>query len=112
MQDNKLQTGGARSYDMKPFRIEKTPFPASIRGTVRALCQDQGETCLIILDSTATAEAQAKSLLHELAHIALNHFDCERPLKEIEAEANQFAQQITFDELAELMTWEEGSQTQ
>ena len=93
---------------MQPFKIMRIPFPGSVRG----LTSQQNGYCLIVLNSRATMEEQAACLLHELGHIALDHFDSTRPIKEIEAEANQFAKNVTTEELAALMEWEmdEGSE--
>lgn len=65
-----------------------------------------GGQLLILIDSTAPAAEQAKTLRHELAHIALDHFDdTARSLQQLEAEADSFAEQLTDTDVAALMQW-------
>ena len=92
---------------MQPFRIQRIPFPDSLRGKVLGMTQQMDGYCLIVLDSLDTMEEQAAGLLHELGHVALDHFSSSKSIQDVEAEAEAFAARITVDELAALLEWEQ-----
>lgn len=79
-----------------------------------------GRNCYILIDSEGTPEQQAKTLKHELAHLALNHLAKATPIDKInsygdnmfgdgwidrEHEADEFAEQMTDAEFAALMQY-------
>ena len=63
--------------------VHYLPLPDSIHGATRRAAGGY----LIAINSTMSAEAQAQTLEHELAHIRLDHFNSEASIEKIEAEA-------------------------
>lgn len=88
---------------IQPFRLVYRPFPANCGGMVPGLLSGAGGRLLIAIDSNQDTETQARALRHELAHLVLNHLEDERPLRELEAEADMYADQMTETEFSELM---------
>ncbi len=88
---------------IQPFRLVYRPFPADCGGMVPGLLSGAGGRLLIAIDSNQDTETQARALRHELAHLVLNHLEDERPLRELEAEADMYADQMTETEFSELM---------
>ncbi len=88
---------------IQPFRLVYRPFPADCGGMVPGLLSGAGGRLLIAIDSNQDTATQARALRHELAHLVLNHLEDERPLRELEAEADMYADQMTETEFSELM---------
>ena len=92
---------------MQHFRLVYTPFPEGATGKIHGAVKKYEKYCIILIDSNTPKEMQAKSLRHELAHIALGHLeDTTRELQEIEAEADSLAERMQESEFNALMQWE------
>ena len=91
---------------MQHFKLVYRDFPNAAQGQVYGLTQQRQGYCLIWIDSAAPADRQAAALRHELAHIALDHFsDNARSLRQLEAEADSFAERLTAAEFEKLMQY-------
>lgn len=85
------------------FSITYRPFPVECGGNVYGIsCESNGQI-RIIIDSNQDERTQQHALRHELAHIVLNHFDDQRSIEDIEAEAEAYADQMTDKEFTALM---------
>lgn len=98
------------------FRIIYRPFPNEIKGLVGGGVEKESDDCyLILIDSDLSEQKQDFTLRHELAHIAMNHFDYTLPFDEVcktgsfgegweqrEKEADSIAEKMTVDELLSL----------
>ena len=85
------------------------PFPVPV-GTVGGITRLDVNTgrFLIAINNQEPDDELIQILKHELSHIALGHFDDNRDIKEIEKEAEDYADQMTDDEFSELMTYQVG----
>lgn len=88
------------------------PFPKKIHGLIAGAVQKQNDYYLVLIDDGNPAETQDFALRHELAHIALNHFDKTLPIDEVVSNGCNFGdeweqREKKADSLAELMTAEE-----
>ena len=104
---------------MQKFGLLYCEFPESLRGLVRGGVIHRKGHYLVCVDSTQTEPDQNFTLRHELAHILLNHFEAEYPgdgqfidsgfyvSESQEAEANEYAEQMTEAELSQLMEYAE-----
>lgn len=68
------------------YRIVYLPFPDTVRGCVRLL--DNGRYIIGINSALSDAEKE-ETVRHELEHIRHDHFRDPRPIREIEAEADE-----------------------
>lgn len=104
---------------MKPFRfhVESVPFPKEIQGTVRGAVKKCKTGYLILMDKSLTKDQYKQTLKHELSHIILGHFEISETettdnylqnIKWIEAETDSYADQMTDNELADLMKYHIG----
>ncbi len=94
------------------IKVIYRPFPKKIHGSVEGLTQKQNDHFLILIDDGNSAEIQDFALRHELAHIALNHFDKTLPIDEVISNGCNFGdeweqREKEADSLAGLMTAEE-----
>lgn len=69
-------------------QIYYLPFPDDIYGMVHPR-RDGGYT--IAINSNLPPEEQERALEHELAHIRLDHFNSDKSIRTIEAEADKLA---------------------
>ena len=71
--------------------VKYIPFPVDV-GTIDGAVTElkQGEY-LILIDSRVSPAERMKALLHETAHLLYNHFYDPRSIREIEAEAESYA---------------------
>ena len=53
------------------------------------IVRDESGFVTLCLNARYTTEQLLERLPHELAHLALDHFDDERPIRELEAEAER-----------------------
>lgn len=95
---------------MPRFNLYYVPFPEQIRGIIRGAVQCKQNSYLVLIDSSLTDEQQSFSLKHELSHILLGHFDYDSEsylanIEKVEAEANQYAEQMTDDEFQYIMSY-------
>ena len=101
---------------MDPFKLvyEAFPAPADALGGV-TMCKNG--KYIIMINKIKPAEEQIRTIKHELSHILLGHFGDRRTkddqtyldnLAEIEEEADRYADQMTDEELAQLMTCQIG----
>lgn len=67
------------------YKVYYLPFPETINGNV-CLCPDGNY--IIGINESQDADARAAVLVHELEHIRQGHFFTDKPLREIEAEAD------------------------
>ena len=97
---------------MNKIFIRYIPFPDEIHGHVFGLVKEQNNRFLILIDNRIEAEMQDSTLRHELAHIALKHFDDTLPFDDVirtgsfgdeweerEIEADNLAGQMQIDDL-------------
>ena len=61
-------------------------FPDDIYGA----CRKTKHGFIIAINKGMTYEQTVKTIRHEMTHIRLNHFDSDRPLEEIENEADAY----------------------
>ena len=75
------------THNGKEIVIEFTKLPETVNGITGDI-EDSGYY-LVLINSAKTPQRQRRAIGHELAHIFLDHFNqSERPLQEIEHEAN------------------------
>lgn len=92
---------------MQRFYLEYRPFPPPIKGKCNGVTARTDGKYFILIDSSNPPEQQALTLRHELAHIALNHFeDRTHTIDHIEQEAKDYAARMTDAEFNDLMKWE------
>lgn len=92
---------------MQPFVVRRFPFPEQAARLANGMTIQRKSYCVIMINSKTTKEQQAATMRHELAHIALNHFfDTTRSEDELEAEANNYAAQMTEERFRDLMRHE------
>ena len=90
----------------KEYAISFLPFPKEIQGKLfgfifQEIKKDRYE---ILIDNTRPRDQQKISLKHEFAHLLMNHFfQLDKPIDEIEKEAEAKAQQMTDEELQVLL---------
>ena len=78
------------THNDKEIVIEFTKLPETVNGITGDI-EDSGYY-LVLINSAKTPQRQRRAIGHELAHIFLDHFaQGERPLQEIEREANKRA---------------------
>lgn len=99
------------------FRVKSVPFPEEIRGEIRGGVHKSDKKpgyYWIVIDETLPHDQYTWVLKHELAHIILGHFEIDETnttedyiqnFKEIEAAANNYADQMTDEELEKWMQW-------
>ena len=96
---------------MSPFNLIyiSFPCPADAIGGVTRYDVKTGRYTVAINNQT-TDDDQIRTLKHELSHILLGHFldDEDRDIREIEKEADDYADQMTDDEFSDLMTYQVG----
>ena len=92
---------------MQNFRLKYKPFPPELHGQLAGITGGKPDGNLtVIIDSTLSEEEQKKTLKHELAHIALGHFqNTGRDMMRLEEEADAKADRMTDTELEALMQW-------
>lgn len=93
---------------MKPFSLFYVNFPAECEGMIIGVTrEDKAGSYTVAIDSGQDEDTQAFALKHELSHIYLGHFDPnnEKPITEIEQEADEHAAQMTEEELDYLLTF-------
>lgn len=73
----------------KSIEIEYTALPKTIGGITGDI--DEDGYYLILINNTRIPLHQRKALGHELSHVYLDHFSQDRPIQEIEAEAERNA---------------------
>lgn len=73
--------------------IHYVPLPEDIRGAVK---QRKDGGYIIAINSNLSADDQAKALVHELSHIAADHFNREADIQTIEAEAEALSNQVSI----------------
>ena len=69
----------------------------SVNGFVRALTRNGSwikDRHEIFIDGDKSPDIQYRTLLHELSHVKLNHFYCDRPASELDAEADTGADKL------------------
>lgn len=59
------------------------------------IVQDEDDFITLFLNARYTHEQLQEHLPHEIAHIALDHFSDDRPIRELEAEAEQARRRAT-----------------
>lgn len=74
-------------HNGKEIVIRYLAFPEIVQGTARGITQERADSYLILIDSTRCRLLQYRALGHELAHVFLNHFDSNKSIMEVEAEA-------------------------
>lgn len=72
-----------RTEAMQKTKVHYIPLPEGIHGAVKPTA----EGYIIAINSALSEQERARTLEHELMHIMRNHFSDERPIREIEAEA-------------------------
>lgn len=90
----------------KKYAIRFLPFPNDIQGQVfGCICHEvKKDIYAIMIDNTRPEDQQKISLKHEFAHLLMNHFfQLDKPIDEIEKEAEAKAQQMTDEELQVLL---------
>ena len=87
---------------MQRFNLEYRPFPAECSGKVYGISCYHGGHYLILIDSKAPAERQAAALRHELAHLVLGHQNADKPIRDIEEEADALAATKTVEQLMQM----------
>ena len=100
---------------MNKFNLIYQPFPEEIQGLIPGFTGHREDDYTVFIDSTQTEEKQDLTLRHELSHLWLGHLDEDKRtetsqayldnIDEIEAEANNYADQMTDEELSYLMTF-------
>jgi len=86
------QRGENMTHNGKEVRIEYFDFPEgceTIRGFLSGSCNF--DYWWIAINSRMHPLTQRHSVGHELAHLFLDHLDQQRPIMELEAEANKWA---------------------
>lgn len=73
----------------KSIEIEYATLPERIGGITGDI--DEAGYYLVLINSTRAPLHQRKALGHELAHIFLDHFSQDRPIQELEREADRNA---------------------
>ncbi len=68
--------------------VQHVDFPLGVKGVV---VLNDDESYSIYINSNVSEDEQARALRHELAHIRLDHFHQDRPIQELEAEADAIA---------------------
>lgn len=93
---------------MSPFRLYIVKFPPeSINGATQY--DVKKGSFLIAINADLTEDEKIRTLKHELSHILLGHIDAlDRDLREIENEADRYADLMTEDEFSDLMTYQIG----
>ena len=79
-----------RAEALRLSHIHYISLPDGIRGAVK---QIKGGRYLIAIDSSMSADEQARTLEHELAHIRLNHFHSELDIQAVEAQAEKLTRE-------------------
>lgn len=94
---------------MKPFSLFYVRFPAGCEGDIYGITKLKPDGSYIVaIDAAQDEQTQAHALRHELAHIYLKHLEPEtadKSIKEVEQEADEYAAQMTEEELNHLMTF-------
>lgn len=102
---------------MHQFGICYFPFPDGLSGNLCGSVMRQKGHIVVFIDSRLSEAQKKRTLKHELSHIVLNHFDIPYPGDGIEfekgfyrseaqeAEADQYAEQMTEMELSKLMEY-------
>lgn len=89
---------------MQAFTLIYKPFPAECCGEVHGIISGAGGRVRIIIDSNQDEQTQRHALRHELAHLACGHLsDNVRTVRQLEAEADEYAERMTDAEFNELM---------
>lgn len=89
---------------MQRFTLVYRPFPAECGGNIHGVTISTGGRLKIFIDSAQDEQTQRSALRHELAHIVCGHFtDTARNLRQLEAEADEYAARMTDSEIAELI---------
>lgn len=91
---------------MESFKLRRIPFPQEARGHILGATQKRKGYCLIAIDSTLPEETQAIALRHELAHLALDHYNRPEYLADLEPEAERYAHSMTDEEFNALMKYQ------
>ncbi len=100
---------------MSPFRLIYEAFPAAADMLDGVTMYENGKY-VIMINKIKSADEQTQAVKHELSHILLGHFDNRtkgadmylKNLAEVEDEADRYADQMTDEELAYLMTYRIG----
>lgn len=88
---------------MKNFKLEYRPFPAEAQGVIFGFISSAGSVPRIVIDNTQPEETQKKALRHELAHLVLGHQNADKPIKDIEKEADALAATKTVEQLIQMV---------
>ncbi len=92
---------------MKHFKLVYKSFPDCFSGEVFGATILQNGEYVIVIDSNAPDEKKKECLRHELAHIALDHFNnTTATIKQIEKEAELFSMNMSENEYKSLMMWQ------
>lgn len=74
---------------MNEIFVRLVDFPVDIRGMIK---EDSNGDYNIYINARYTDEEQLKTWLHEAAHARLGHLHSDRPIDEIEEEADKKAE--------------------
>ena len=77
-----------RDESLELSTIHYIEMPEDIHGAVRLM---KNGRYLIAINNTMNEQEQRLALNHELAHIALSHFDSPKNIYEVEREADELA---------------------
>ena len=89
-----------------PFSLDFVPFPAECEGNVYGIIGQSRNGYKIVIDSAQDEATQQKALRHELAHLILKHPEnLEADLSDLEAEAEEYAANMTGEEVEYLLTF-------
>lgn len=93
---------------MRQFSLLYVHFPTEIQGEVFGMTHWEPEKnrFMIVIDESQSDQIQDYTLKHELSHILLKHDErLEISIDQAEDEADQYADQMTEDELNYLLTF-------
>lgn len=95
---------------MHDFTLRLVPFPPEAAAGVKgaAVYREEKDQFHIFVNSNLPYSDQLRTLKHELAHIELNHFNTDIPIKKAEYEAEHRADTMTDAEFVHLMTYRKG----
>lgn len=98
---------------MPPYKVFYTRFPTACEGALNAVVTLlPGGEYIILIDNTKDEATQAFALKHELAHLYLKHLEqTGGETEKVEAEADEYAEKMTREELNYLLSFCTGWKT-
>lgn len=74
-------------HNGKNIKIVYLPLPVQVGGAV----EESEHEYLVVINERSAAITQRHTIGHELCHVFRDHHSCDRPIREVEEEANRLA---------------------